>query len=124
MSSLFIAARQADETFGATPHPVKVSVDRKFDSNSILRYQTYVYVPVTNRAEVDVHAEIWRNGTRIQTTPTARVPNNIVPNQPGLPYWSEISLVGLSPGKYLLIVTAEDRKASVTATQQLAFTIE
>ena len=124
LSSLFIAARQAGETSRATPDPVKVSVDRKFNSNSILRYQTYVYVPETNGTEIDVHAEIWRNGTRVQTTPTSRVPNNVVPKQPGLPYWSEISLVGLSPGKYLLIVTAVDRKASLTASQQLTFTIE
>jgi VWFA-related protein len=124
MSSLFIAARQAGENFSATPQPVKVSVDRMFGSNSILRYQTYVYVPATNSAEIDVHAEIRRNGTRVVSTPTSRVPNNIAPNQPGLPYWSEISLVGLSPGKYLLIVTAVDRKALSTASQQLTFTIE
>jgi hypothetical protein len=56
--------------------------------------------------------------------PTARVPNNISANQPGLPYWSEISLAGLTPGRYLLMVAATDRKSSKTASQQLAFTIE
>ncbi len=125
MSSLFIAARQDDNAPAQnSPRPVKVSVDRTFNNNSVLRYQTYIYVPAAQSAEVDIHGEVWRNGTRVQTTPTSRVPNNIAPNQPGLPYWSEISLAGLSPGKYLLMVTAVDRKASSTASQQLAFTIE
>lgn len=125
MSSLFVAARQHGE--GQTqnsPGPLKVSVDRRFTDKSILRFQTYIYTAAPQNADIDIHAEVWRNGTRVLNQPTGRVPNNISPKQPGLPYWAEISLTGMAPGRYLLMVTATDRKSTLRASQQLPFTIE
>lgn len=125
MSSLFIAARQVDDAPAQnSPRPVKVSVDRKFNNQSILRFQTYIYTADPQNAEIDIRAQVWRNETRVLNTPAARVPNNISPKQPGLPYWSEISLTGMAPGRYLLMVTAIDRKSTLTTSQQLPFTVE
>ena len=125
MSSLFVAARQdSGAQTQNSPSPLKVSVDRKFTDKSILRFQTYIYTAAPQSSEIDIHAEVSRNGARVFNTPAARVPNNISPNQPGLPYWSEISLIGMAPGRYLLTVTATDRKSTLTTSQQLPFTIE
>ena len=97
LSSLFVAARQDGGTQTQnSPSALKVSVDRRFTDKSILRFQTYIYTASPENAEIDIHAEVSRNGSRVFITPATRVPNNISRKQPGLPYWSEISLVGMA----------------------------
>jgi VWFA-related protein len=127
LSSLFVASRQesSGQTLSSGPQPIKISVDRKFHPNSILRFQTYVY-PATppQDAEIEIQAEVLRNGMRILNLPATRVPNNRVANSTGLPYWSEISLKQLVAGRYVLMATAVDRKTQASTSQQVSFTIE
>jgi VWFA-related protein len=122
LSSLFVAGRDAGESGGA-PHPIKVNVDRVFTAGSILRFQTYIYPSATlDRSGISVKAEVRRNGQQVFAVPAAEVP--AASSNDGLPYWSEISLSQMSPGRYVLIVTAEDRKTNATSTQEIDFTIK
>jgi len=41
-----------------------------------------------------------------------------------LPYWAEITLDQLPQGKYLLQITATDRAAKTSASQQASFVVE
>ncbi len=42
----------------------------------------------------------------------------------GIPYAAQIPLKGLTPGVYLLEVTATDNVSKATATRQIDFTVE
>src|SRR4029450_3787464 len=67
MSSLFVGSREStSQETTAAPQAIKVSVDRKFTSSSVLRFQTYIYHAATrvasaNSSNVEVTAEIIRN---------------------------------------------------------------
>ena len=126
MSSLFIAERKDDGSpTAATPTPVKVSVDHSFKVGSVLRYQTYLYgSSPENLSELEVRAGVLRNDRPVMMTPQTKVPYINGTNQRGMPYWSEIPLSTLKPGRYLLVVTISDPKAHSSATQQINFTIQ
>jgi len=124
MSSLFIAERKDDGT-PAGPAPVKVSVDHSFKKGSVLRYQTYLYSSsAEGLSNLEVRAGVLRNDQRIMMTPQAKVSFINASNQRGMPYWSEIPLSSLSPGRYVLVVTISDSKAHSSTTQQINFRIE
>jgi len=123
MSSLFIAQRKDGGPGG--PAPVKVSVDHSFKAGSILRYQTYLYGSSTeNLTNLEVRAGVLRNDRPVMMTPQTKVPYINATNQRGMPYWSEIPLSSLSPGRYLLVVTISDPKAHTSTSQQINFRIE
>lgn len=125
MSSLFIANRQISsvDAVQSEPGSIKISVDRQFRTNSVLRFQTYIY-PATHDTDIEIQPEVLRNGVRVLDLSAAKVPNNVATSQSGLPYWSEISLTQLHAGRYILLVTAIDRKSQATISQQIDFTIE
>jgi len=124
MSSLFIAERREDGT-PAGPTPVKVSVDHTFKAGSVLRYQTYLYSSSADSlSNLEVRAGIVKNDRPIMMTPQTKVPYINATNQRGMPYWSEIPLSTLSPGRYLLVVTISDPKAHSSTSQQINFRIE
>jgi VWFA-related protein len=126
MSSLFIAERKNDGSpTPVAPTPVKVSVDHSFKAGSVLRYQTYLYgSSPENLSELEVRAGVLRNDRPVMMTQQTKVPYINGANQRGMPYWSEIPLSTLTPGRYLLVVTISDPKAHSSATQQINFTIQ
>jgi VWFA-related protein len=136
MSSLFIGGRGSSDQLSTTrqpvsqviPQPVKVSVDHRFPASSILRFQTYLYAasqaPATTWSGLEVEAGVMHNGRPVVVMPSARVPRNTLPNQPGWPYWAEVPLEHLVAGRYVLTVTAFDRDTKSHTSQQINFTIE
>ena len=126
MSSLFIARRDESTNTNGT-QSLKVSVDRQFKNSSVLRFQTYVYNgtvnPGADSAEVVIAARILRNGEPVLIVKPVNVPNTSQSSQDGLPYWSEIALDKLTPGRYQLVVSAVDRHTNVTTSQQIDFTV-
>jgi hypothetical protein len=134
MSSLFIGGRESisgkpiSTSLQTTPRPIKVSVDHHFATGSVLRFQTFLYVPSqtssTDWSGLELAAGLMRNGRPVLAMPPAKVPRNTIANQPGLPYWAEIPLDRLAAGRYVLIVTAFDRDNKVRVSQQINFTIE
>jgi VWFA-related protein len=130
MSSLFLGARDPDEVVAvnvtAGPRPVMVNADRHFETGSVLRFQSYIYNAdrAGGAAELIIQARVLRNDIAVLTLPAAKVPTDTTSDQMRLPYWAEIALEKFSAGKYVLEVTAIDRRTKATAMQQASFVVD
>ncbi|HEX8494348.1 MAG TPA: VWA domain-containing protein [Pyrinomonadaceae bacterium] len=129
LSSLFLAERQSSISEQATTaqRTLLVDVDHRFARSSVLRYQTYVYNAPRGNAgapDVEVQARVLRDNRAVITMPTAKVPTATTTDNARLPYWAEVPLADLTPGSYLLQVTAIDRRTGASATQRTRFAVE
>ena len=127
LSSIFLGEREpfaapAEREAGG-PRPVAVDVDRRFARTSVLRFQTYVYNAARAAGgDVQLRAQVLRGSTPVINTQTFQVPSAADPAR--LPFWSELSLEQLTPGRYVLQLTATDRTTKRTATERVAFHVE
>jgi hypothetical protein len=106
----------------AGPRAVAVDVDRRFARTSVLRFQTYVYNAARTGAGVQLRAQILRGSTPVVTTGTFKVPAAADPAR--LPFWSELSMEQLAPGRYVLQLTATDGATNRTAIGRVGFYVE
>jgi hypothetical protein len=130
MSSVVVGGHTTD---GAQPageaNPVSISVDRRFTHNSQLRFITYIYNaqrgPGADSApDVALQVQIFRDDQPVITTALSKVKTEGLPDMARLPYAAEVNLAKLPVGQYMLRVTAIDRIAKSSASQQVGFTIE
>jgi hypothetical protein len=130
MSSLFLGERRpmetADEKFATAPRAVMVDVDHRFARASVLRFQVYIYNAAHEASAPDVwiQARVLHDGVPVIVLPPVELPTNTTPDQSRLPYWAELALDKLTPGRYVLQVTAMDRRTKMTSLQQSAFVVE
>lgn len=136
ISSLFLGEREATASAleksaaaaaATTPRAVMVDVDHRFARSSVLRFQAYIYNATREpeaRPDVSIQARVLRERTPILTLPASTLPTDTTPDQTRLPYWAEIALDQLPPGRYLLQVTATDRRAKTVVTQEADFVVE
>jgi VWFA-related protein len=127
LSSIFLGERKpepaADGREAGGPRAVVVDVERRFARASVLRFQTYVYNAARAGAgEVLVRAQVLRGSTPLVATAPMRVP--AAADAARLPFWSELSLEQLPPGRYVLQVTATDRTLNRTAVERVNFSVE
>jgi hypothetical protein len=134
LSSIFLGERSSAQTAPAEqeaskPRAVIVDVDHRFARASILRFQTYVYNAAraggagsVGGQEVQVQAQVFRGTTPLITTSPAKAP--VAADPARLPFWSELSLEQLPPGRYVLQVTATDRTINRSAVERISFYVE
>jgi VWFA-related protein len=134
LSSIFLGERSSSiqtapaEQEANKPRAVIVDVDHRFARASILRFQTYVYNAAragegsAGSHEVQVQAQVFRGTTPLITTSPAKAP--VAADPARLPFWSELSLEQLPPGRYVLQVTATDRKINRSAVERISFYVE
>lgn len=126
LSSIFLGERSPQATPAGReapgPRAVAVDVDRRFVRTSVLRFQTYVYNAARAGGEVQLQAQVLRGPTPLITTQTFKVP--VAADPARLPFWSELSLEQLAPGRYVLQLTATDRAANRTAVERVGFYVE
>lgn len=126
LSSIFLGERdpQAVPAKGesAGPRAVAVDVDRRFVRASVLRFQTYVYNAARAPGGVQLQAQVFRGPTPVITTRPFEVPAAADPAR--MPFWSELALEQLSPGHYVLRLTATDRTTSRMAIERVGFYVE
>jgi VWFA-related protein len=130
LSSIFLGERnlEAAPVEGETsrPHSLVVDVDHHFARTSVLRFQTYVYNAAraggADGRDVQVQAQVFRGTTPLITTQQFKVPSTADPTR--LPFWSELSLEQLPPGRYVLQLTATDRTTNRTAAERVSFSVE
>jgi len=122
---------------------VIVNVDHRFASSSFLRFLTFIYnasvsaaepnanngnaIPAsTNNAAPDlaVQVQVFRDDQPVMTTPLHKINTEGMPDAKRVPYAADVSLKDLSPGAYVLQVTAIDKLAKASATRKLNFQIE
>jgi hypothetical protein len=103
-----------------------MDVDQHFTRSSVLRYQTYVYNAMRNSssADVEIQTQVLRDRRAVITTAPAKLPTDTTKDVARFPYWAEISLNPLPPGRYSLQVTATDRVSKNTASQTASFVVE
>ncbi|HEX8846497.1 MAG TPA: VWA domain-containing protein [Pyrinomonadaceae bacterium] len=129
MSSLFLGERRSlppDEKLATAQRPLVVDVDHHFVRASVLRFQTYIYNAAHNSAppDVEIQARILRDNRAVVTMSPARVPTDTTKDLVRLPYWAEVALDQLPPGRYVLQVTATDRATRTSVSQRAGFIIE
>ncbi len=123
LGSLFLGEREPSGTESTTaPRPVMVNAARRFARTSVLRFQTTVYnAPHT---DVEIEARVFSGNRAVVAMSPAKLPTGTTADPTRLPYWAEIDLAKLPPGKYALQVTAIDRKTKSSASQRVGFVVE
>jgi VWFA-related protein len=132
MSSLIVGERKAsatkEEKADASVEGVTVSVDRRFEHTSNLRFLVYVYNAARSSAanaqpDVTLQVQIFRNEQAVVTMPPRRLSTESQ-DPARLAYAAEIPLQGLRAGQYLLQVTATDRVTQTSASQRVRFEVQ
>ena len=107
---------------------ITVSVDRRFERSSNLRYVVYIYNAAPGAkakppADVTLQTQIFRDGQLVVTMPPRQPsPESQYPTH--LAYAAEIPLQALRAGKYVLQVTATDRLTKTSASQSVRFEVQ
>lgn len=115
---------QADDD---APETVRLSADRFFARNSRLRFVTFIYNARSQSAappDVMIEVKVLRDGQPLITMPFKHVETKATTDLARIPYAAEVALGELTPGRYVLQVTALDRATKKTATQQFKFVVK
>ena len=121
LSSLILGIENVTSKAG-NAESVQWSVDKRFAKGSPLKFMAFIYnrsQPVTNNLAARV--QVYRDGQTIVSTPFKIVSPDKQADPQRVPFNGEINLSGLQPGRYLLVVTVEDRATQKTASQQTLF---
>ncbi len=124
LSSMFIGDRKLQ--LGSDSR-IPLSINHHFTPDSRLRFFASIYNAERSqngRPDVSIQARIFRDDRAVFTGPLARVATEGVTDFTRVPYGAEISLRTLSPGSYLLQLTATDNATRQSATQFVKFVVE
>lgn len=134
LSSIVVGERLASssaEVVGAGrlfSNQIPLNIARSFKTNSFLRCLVFVYnasrTGSERLADVAIQVQVLRNNKPVITTAVKQIPTQSGQDQDRLPYASEISLKGLAPGRYVLNISAIDRAAKTSASEQVRFDIQ
>jgi VWFA-related protein len=133
LSSLFLGERKMatrDERFATAPRPIMIDVDRRFTRSSVLRFQTYIYNAARGSGgaasppDVEIQTRVFRDNQIIVNVAAVKLPTDTTKDFARLPFWTELALDQLPPGRYTLRVTAIDRTTKASASQQAGFVVE
>lgn len=134
LSSIVVGERSAAsnaEVVGAQrlfSNQIPLNITRRFKPDSFLRCLVFVYN--ASRAgsdrlpDVAIQVQVLRNNKPVITTAIKQIPPQPRQDQDRIPYASEISLKGLAPGRYVLSISAIDRTARTSASEQVRFDIQ
>jgi VWFA-related protein len=107
---------------------VPLNIARRFKQDSFLRCLVFVYnasrTGADRTADVAIQVQVLRNNRPVITTAVKQVLVQPGQDQDRLPYASEISLKGLAPGRYVLNISAIDRAAKTSASEQMRFDVQ
>lgn len=110
-----------------TSDTVDLNIDRQYQRNSVLRFVFFVYnaaqAPADSHPDVAAQIQILRDNQPVITTALKKIATEGV-DPKRLPYAADLSLADLPAGQYVLQVTAVDRVAKTSASQQNRFSIQ
>ena len=133
LSSLHIGERSATPLTAASINDstqnedVSLSVDHRFQSSSHLRFVVFVYnaaQAADSKPDVALQILITRDNQPVITTPLKKVISEGFPDLTRIPYAAEISLAGLTSGRYVLKVNVVDRISKRSASQETKIEID
>jgi VWFA-related protein len=128
LGSLILGETPREAAESSDPTAV-VSVDKRFPRSSRLRLLTYIYNAArgANGAappDVALQVEILRNEQTVLTNPFHKIEPIPGGNPAAIPYAAEVPLASLTPGRYVLQVTAVDRFSKTSVSQSAGFDVE
>jgi VWFA-related protein len=132
LSSVLVGSRSTTDVSAAAVNPaqadaVVMSINPSFSNTDYLRFMVFVYNAAATagaKPDVAVQVQIVRDGQPVVTTSLKKVSIDETTDLARLPFAAEVSLAGLPAGRYLLQVTAVDRVARTSASQQTRFEIQ
>ncbi|HKS30677.1 MAG TPA: VWA domain-containing protein [Pyrinomonadaceae bacterium] len=114
------------EAAAAMTETVPISVDRRFDRSSSLRFLVYIYNAAREAAasqpQVELQVQILRDEKPVATSPMRKI-STAEQDMTRLAYAAEFPLQEMTAGQYILQVTAIDRIAKTTASQRVRFEV-
>ena len=131
MSSVFTSELKAGQT-QTDEEALKLpnmSIDRRFASTSSLLFLTYIYNAAKNTTgnnapDVAIQIEVLSDLKPILKTSLLKVSTEGLTDFARLPYSAAIPLKGMPAGSYVLKITATDRIAKTSTSQQVNMWIE
>jgi VWFA-related protein len=122
----FVGSSAKQTTGAATSEQLQFSVDRRFSSGSHMTFLTIIYsaAPGDGTPNLDGQIEISRDGRPVVASPVRKIAVDPGTDLARIPYGADIALRNLSPGRYLLKVTVNDRSAGASASNQILFDVE
>jgi VWFA-related protein len=121
------ALTEASSAGGLFSKQVPLNIARRFRRDSFLRCLIFVYnaarTQSSRTSDVAIQVQILRNNKPVITTPVKPITTQAGGDQERLPYATEVSLQGLTTGRYVLSITAIDRTGKTSASEQMRFEI-
>jgi VWFA-related protein len=77
-----------------------------------------------NSPDLAVQVQLFRDNEPVITTPLHKIQVEGTSDLRRLPYAAEVTLDGLQPGRYMLLVTVIDRVAKASASQKFGFQVD
>ena len=71
-----------------------------------------------------MQVQLFRDNEPVLTTPLHKIQVEATSDLRRLPYAAEVTLDGLQPGRYVLLVTVIDRLAKASASQRFSFQVD
>jgi VWFA-related protein len=133
LSSLIIGERLPENMHATNTDPNAVAVatlrvDHHFHRDAGLRFIVYVYnaalSPTDSRPDAATQVQVLRDGQPVITTPSKRISTEGLQQLNQIPYGADVSLEGLTPGRYVLQVSVIDRVAKSSSSQRIRFEID
>ncbi|HEY0729362.1 MAG TPA: VWA domain-containing protein [Pyrinomonadaceae bacterium] len=134
LSSIVVGERLASNNAEVVGVPrlfsnqIPLNIARRFKPDSFLRCLVFVYNATRTGSDlvpdIAIQVQVLRNNKPVITTPVKQIPTQPTHDQDRLPYATEISLKGLAPGRYVLSISAIDRAARTSASEQLRFDVQ
>lgn len=115
------------EITGKAGEAPALDVERRFARTSSMIIQMFVYnarPAGSGSPDVTVTLQVLQNGKQLIAAPPQPISTAGVTDLTRLQYGAEIPISSFPPGRYTLRVTADDRAAKTSASQQINFTME
>lgn len=121
------ALTEAPPATGLFSKQVPLNIGRRFRRDSFLRCLVFVYnaarAQSSRTSDVAIQVQILRNNKPVLTTPVKPITTQAGGDQERLPYATEVSLQGLTTGRYVLSITAIDRTGKTSVSERMRFEI-
>jgi VWFA-related protein len=123
-----IKTKPENNTSNIEAMKLPVTVDRRFASNSQLRYIIFIYNAAprkteTKQPDVTLQTQILRGSQVILSSPVRQI-STVGQDSMRLAYAAEISLKELPVGVYELLVVVQDRNAKSNNAQRISFEVK
>jgi VWFA-related protein len=106
---------------------VLVVPDRRFPRGGTVRFLFYAYnatLGADAKPDIAIQVQVFRDDQPVITAPLRKLNTEGFKDFSRLPYAAELSLASVPSGRYLLRITAIDRVAKISASQNIKFSID